>query len=132
MGAPTILPGTRMNNVILMEKEAPTMFKMIAENPEKMKELLKEYKELYKYRGGSNEYIVKPFNGLARKIKTFLNTGDKNLLKEMEDWAKRNKHIFVNKKSTEVTPKGFLTAPDREKPIDYISREVQAKPMSDK
>lgn len=129
-GEPTLLPG-RINNVLAMEKEAPTIFKMLSENPKGMRDLLQEVKV------GIGDYfskVYKPFNGLARKIKTYLETGDKNLLKEIEDWAVQNKNILVRPKETNVTPKGFTkgneVTPDTRYPISEEGLTVRtAKPV---
>ena len=129
-GEPTLLPG-RINNVLAMEKEAPTIFKMLSENPKGMRDLLQEVKV------GIGDYfskVYKPFNGLARKIKTYLETGDKNLLKEIEDWAVENKNILVKPKETNVTPKGFTkgneVTPDTRYPVSEEGLTVRtAKPV---
>ena len=121
-GAPTVLPG-RMDNVILMEKEAPTMFRMLAENTKEMRKLLRESR-------GANGYVYRPID-LGEKIRKFLQSGDKSLLKELESWAVKNKNIFVKHKEATVTPKGNLSGPDN-KIIDYTQRGLtQPKLMSD-
>lgn len=105
-GAPTILPG-RMGNVMTMEKEAPTIYKMLAENPQEMRDLLQEFKI---GTGTTWSRVYKPFNAMGRKIKTFLETGDKNVLREIEEWAIKNKNILVKPKGDPdaVVPKGFI------------------------
>lgn len=130
-GAPTILPG-RMDNVLLMEKEAPTMFKMLAENPQEMRELIREFRI---GTGTTWSQVYKPFNGLARKIKTFLQSGDRNLLKELERWAVQNKNILVKPKDfseSSIVPKGYIKGSYPDKVADYTQRGLtRPKPMSD-
>ena len=119
-GEPTLLPG-RINNVLAMEKEAPTIFKMLSENPKGMRDLLQEFKI---GTGTAWSRVYKPFNAMGRKIKTFLETGDKSLLREIEEWAIRNKNILIKPKQATVTPKGYVQGNEVTPPSRYpISEE---------
>ena len=119
-GEPGMLPG-RMNNVLLMEKEAPTMFKMVAENANDMKQL-------------TWSRLADSRTSVIDGLKKFFSTGDKNLLKLLEQWAIKNKHLFIRLKSDPaiVTPKGYLNNSSLDKAVDYTQRGLtKPKPMSD-
>ena len=110
IGAPNYLPGTvgktGLNQYVqLMEKEAPNMFKLIAENPKSLKHLLSI-----------------GYGRIREGLKNFFKTGNKESLKELEDWAKRNQNIFVNKgEPSNIIPKGNLNYPSMEN-VDYTAR----------
>lgn len=120
-GEPGMLPG-RMNYVLMMEKEAPTIFKMVAENSKNAHK--------FDWRTLGNDYRVSVLDGLRK----FFKTGDRNILRQLESWAVRNKDTFYRPTniSSVTEPKGFLNYSSPNKVSDYTQRGLtKPKPMSD-
>lgn len=124
-GVAPVVGGFNTKQVVgLMEKQAPTLFKFIAESPNEVRRLSQSP---YGYWDKANL----TYRPMAEKLKKFFKTGDEEVLGELENWAKNATAPKPQFNDAATQPKGFLNYSSPNKNIDYMFRGTKPKPMSD-